>query len=186
MLAAAVASLNACVQVGDLAGFMCTEAEVMHKYKYKLLRAAFSNLPSIKEASMLMPTKVGLQDLQQSPVLADACGSSARCLSGAYCCHSEEAAKCLLSHLLAESVGSACLLGSGSLLRAVWLQVTIDSQGVMKVMHMVSLTGGPASQAGYLGPSSMSQSQASSRRGWVQFMLLPQDAIIEYDADDDT
>lgn len=67
----------------------------------------------------------------------------------------------------------------------MYTQVTIDSQGVMKVMHMVSLAGAPGSQAGYVGAMGFSQSQAAGRKGWVQFMLLPQDAIIEYDADDD-
>ena len=62
------------------------------------------------------------------------------------------------------------------------MQVTIDSQGVMKVMHMVSLTCAPPMQAAYHG---MSQSQHSGRKGWVQFMLLPQDAIVEFDGDDD-
>lgn len=46
------------MQVGDLAGFMCTEAEVVHKYKYKLLRATFSNLPAGKEQAVQIPTKV--------------------------------------------------------------------------------------------------------------------------------
>ena len=46
------------MQVSDLAGFMCTEGEITHKYKYKLLRAAFSHLPGAKEAAVQMPTKV--------------------------------------------------------------------------------------------------------------------------------
>ena len=46
------------MQVGDLAGFMCCEGEILHKYKYNLLRAAFSNLPSAKEPGIQMPTKV--------------------------------------------------------------------------------------------------------------------------------
>ncbi|KAK9785180.1 hypothetical protein WJX73_005914 [Symbiochloris irregularis] len=114
------AELSIKLPVGDLAGFMCTEAEVYHKYKYKLMRAAFSNLPSAKEAATQMSTKV-----------------------------------------------------------------TVDSSGIMKVMHMVPLFGGGASQGNPLGPSGPNLSQGFSRRGSVHFFLLPQDVVIEYDGEDD-
>lgn len=65
------------------------------------------------------------------------------------------------------------------------MQVTIDSQGIMKVTHMVSMTGAPMAPAGYLGPGGMSQSQHTGRKGWTQFILLPQDAFIEFGGDDD-
>ena len=71
-------------------------------------------------------------------------------------------------------------------MHAAALQVTIDCQGVMKVMHMVSLAGMPVSQAAsYQGNTGLSQSQQAHKKGRVQFMLLPQDAIIDYDPDDD-
>ena len=65
------------------------------------------------------------------------------------------------------------------------LQVTVDSQGILKVMHMVSLIGGIASQGNPMGPSGPSLSQGFSRRGSVHFFLLPQDVVIEYDGDED-
>lgn len=120
LTASEIADMTIKLPVSDLAGFMCSEGEITHKYKYKLLRAAFSHLPSAKDFAIQMPTKV-----------------------------------------------------------------TIDSQGIMKVMHMVSLSGNGVSQGGsYQNTTNFSQSQAAARKGRVQFMLLPQDALIDYDPDD--
>lgn len=55
----------------------------------------------------------------------------------------------------------------------------------MKVMQVVSLAGAATAFAGPQGVMGMSQSQYAGRKGSVQFMLLPQDAFVEYDNDDE-
>lgn len=155
-----------CVQVSDLAGFMCSEGEITHKYKYKLLRAAFSHLPSAKDFAIQMPTKVCSVCFSE-PLQHITFPARQNSASPPYACLATEIWKNM----------QLCSLHV--------LQVTIDSQGIMKVMHMVSLSGNGVSQGGsYQNTTNFSQSQAAARKGRVQFMLLPQDALIDYDPDD--
>ena len=46
------------LQVSELDGYHCNEPDVSHSYKYKLLRAAFANLPTLKDTNNQIRTKV--------------------------------------------------------------------------------------------------------------------------------
>ena len=46
--------------MSELDAYHCNETEVSHTYKYKLLRAAFANLPTLKDTNNQIRTKVRL------------------------------------------------------------------------------------------------------------------------------
>ena len=46
------------MQVSEMDAFHCHEPVVSSTYKYKLLRAAFSNLPTLKDTNNQIRTKV--------------------------------------------------------------------------------------------------------------------------------
>lgn len=46
------------MQADGLDGFSCAEMEVQHRYKQKHLRTAFTQLPSAKDASSTVSSKV--------------------------------------------------------------------------------------------------------------------------------
>eukprot|EP00955_Chlamydomonas_euryale_P102261 365408-Chlamydomonas_euryale.AAC.8 len=51
--------MEAELPVGELSGFHCEPAELLHAYKYKSMRAAFCNLPGPKDAGTVR-TKVSI------------------------------------------------------------------------------------------------------------------------------
>ena len=56
------------------------------------------------------------------------------------------------------------------------MQVTVDSQGLIKVAHM-GIAGG-SGMAMTLRPDN-ENAPSQGARNWVQFMMLPEDASIE-------
>ena len=62
------------------------------------------------------------------------------------------------------------------------LQVTIDSQGLIKVTHMMNLQGGPRALGGtYQGMAAFAESQrmSNANAGIVQFMSAAEDVFEE-------
>ena len=62
------------------------------------------------------------------------------------------------------------------------LQVTIDSQGLMKVTHMMNLQGGPRALGGtFQGMAAFAETQRTSNTntGVVRFLSAPEDVFAE-------
>ena len=79
-----------------------------------------------------------------------------------------------------QSQPTACCPGTCQLLYMVHIcmQVTVDSQGLIKVAHMGIAGGGGTA----MPPRSTNEAAATQGgRNWVQFMMLPEDASIEED-----
>ena len=58
------------------------------------------------------------------------------------------------------------------------VQVTVDSQGLIKVSHM-GIAGGGGTALPPRVPAEATSTQGA--RNWVQFMMLPEDASIDED-----
>ena len=61
--------------------------------------------------------------------------------------------------------------------RVLYVQVTVDSQGLIKVAHMGIAGGGGTA----MPPRFNEAASTQGGRNWVQFMMLPEDASIEED-----
>ncbi len=104
-----------------LDGFSCHDEEVQASYKYKHLKAAFTNVAQKEPWS----AKVGAAGRQAGGEASK--GGSSRLAAGSWCVH---------LHLLIAA--AAALPASSS------LQVCISSRGVLKVTHMLTLAGSAA------------------------------------------